>query len=692
MRLLPDYRWLLPLISLTTAWTTALAAPAVDLDRETPVPATEQIPIADFFRPRLLDQPLLNPSGTHIAAIVTAGVDRHQLMVYELKTKKVDGLALPGDRDIYAVSWLTDRRLMFQVSARKMYGVGLMAANVGALSNAYPLLQYYSSTVVGIPTRNRVHPLVWNRYDGLDSGARNDLGVAEVNSDLSNGKLTDLFGANATMEQVMYVREDNQRHISKSYPAPTGGLTINYVPDKDGELAFAQTSHDGLLTLQRLDGNRWTPCPVDLEQIDVIGSGDLPGQLTVLGPREEGKPRPLQFMDGISGQLGELLMQDASYDFYGGGVSHGWVYRDPVKHRVIGAIFERAAPTVVWFSEEYRSLQKILDGYFPGQVVRIISSDEGQKIFLLATYSDRQPVSYNWVDLEQRSFGLIKRSAPWIDPARMQPMSVMKFKTRDGRRLDAYLTLPAGASKAQPAPLVVLPHGGPWARDTWGFDGEVQFLASRGYAVLQPNYRGSNGYSWMFPAADRWDFAKMHDDVTDATKAVLASGLVDRKRVAIMGASFGGYLALSGVVHEPELYRCAVTIAGVFDWAQQIQDKKYDQYDSFVFGYLMRRLGDPKQQPEKFDAISPGRHVDRIRVPVFVSGGKDDQTVDIGQSRALLSALEKHHVPHESYLVAEEGHGMARIAHQTELYGRIERFLAANLTPSQPDPSAAPAR
>ena len=178
----------------------------------------------------------------------------------------------------------------------------------------------------------------------------------------------------------------------------------------------------------------------------------------------------------------------------------------------------------------------------------------------------------------------------------------------------------------------------------------------------------------------------MHDDVTDATKTMMASGLIDSGQIAIMGGSFGGYLAVSGVVNEPALYRCAVTIAGVFDWEQQINDKKYDQYDSPVFGYLMRRLGDARQQREKFDAISPGRHVDRIRVPVFVSGGKDDYTVEIEQSRALISALEKYHVPHETMIAGGEAHGMRHLSNQVELYTRIEAFLAKNLAPV---PSAA---
>jgi dipeptidyl aminopeptidase/acylaminoacyl peptidase len=460
------------------------------------------------------------------------------------------------------------------------------------------------------------------------------------------------------------------------YPVPQLGITYHYLADKEGRLQYAFTSNEGTLAMYRLHEDRWEKCPVDLENIDVVACADEPGQVVVIGPRQEGKPRALQLMDATTGRLGAVLLQDDAYDF------NGWLYRSPATHGIIGATFQRNGPRTVWFSEDYRSLQKILDGFFPGLVVQIIGSNEAQDLFLVCTFSDRQPVVYHWVDLGKQAAGLIKNSAPWIDPQRMQPQNILKFKTRDGHRLDAYLTLPAGASKKNPPPLVVLSHGGPWVRDTWGFNGEVQFLASRGYAVLQTNYRGSTGYGWMFPREDEWDFRKMHDDVTDATKAIIASGLIDARRIAIMGGSFGGYLALAGVVNEPALYRCAVTIAGVFDWEQQIKAEKYYQYDSPGYARMIRKLGDPKQQRQKFDAISPGRHADQIRVPVFVAGGKDDYTVEIEQSRTLISALEKYHVPHETLLVREEGHGMGHLDNQVELYTRIEAFLAKNLAPA----------
>ena len=657
------------------------AAEKIDLDRITPVPADQPVPASDFFRPPLLHEPKLNPSGTHVAALITIGEDRHQLVVYDLKTQKTERTGGASDMDIYSVTWLNDQRLVFELVARKLYGLGMFAADVGRIGEAYPVLQYYGTSLLAVPRQDRLRPLVWNRYDQLET--LRDLGTATVNTDISSGRFINLLDSGATRTDLMQARDNNEKHIVDRFPLLPSGLGWTYYADKEGRLEFGISSQEGRLALQHLVGGHWERCPVDLEQIDVLGCGEQPGQLVVLGPRQQGKPRAVQFMDGVTGALGEVLLQDDAYDFYGPAIYNGALHRDPLTRQIIGVSYERNGPRTVWFSDGYRQLQKVLDGFFPGLVVRIISGNEAQSVFLVATFSDRQPVVYHWVDLKSHQAGPIKSSAPWIDAKRMQPVNIIKFKTRDGRQLDAYLTLPAGATKANPPPLVVLPHGGPWARDSWGFDGEAQFLASRGYAVLKPNYRGSNGYAWMFPAADRWDFIKMHDDVTDATKAMIGSGLIDGGRVAIMGASFGGYLAVSGVVREPALYRCAITLAGVFDWEQQLKDKKFNQYDSPVFGYLKHWLGDPAKNPEKYAAISPGRRVDQIRVPVFVCGGKDDQTVEIEQSDNLISALEKYHVPHETLLVSEEGHGMRHIENRVKLYTLIEAFLEKNLKPAR---------
>ena len=390
------------------------AAPRLDLERVVPVPSAEPIPTMDFFRPRLLADPILSPSGSHIAAIITAGEDKHELLVYRLKDQKVDTVGGAADKDIYNVHWLDDSRVIFGLSSRKLFGLGLLAADVKNLQAAYPLLQYNGSRLISVRLKNRLQPLVWNRYD-LETGA--DLGVSVINSGISTGKIMDLSSAVVSNQwsAAMEVRDNNFKHIIHTYPLPSEGLTYGYGTDKEGELAYAYVSIGGVPTLFRLADKRWVKCPVDLERIGIVGAGNEPGQLWVVGPGEAGKPRPLQLMDAATGELGEVVLQDKVYDF------NGWLYRNPSNGDVLGAIFQRNGPRVFWFNDEYEALQKVLNGMFPKLVVRIIGSDTSHKILLVSAYSSTQPASYSWVDLESRKSGLFKNSAPWIDAARMQP-------------------------------------------------------------------------------------------------------------------------------------------------------------------------------------------------------------------------------------------------------------------------------
>jgi dienelactone hydrolase len=656
-----NWKWnLAPIVSLFLAFTAAAlsAAEKIDLARTEPVPPGEPVPIADFFRPAILQEPKLNLAGTHIAALISADEDQTQLMIFDLKTQTMEGRSYKGDRDVFQVDWLDDQHVIYSLGVRKVFDGGLYVGKVGALSFAYPLLGSVWSSVIAIPSGDRAHPLV----------------KVAANS-RATGKYGEVFSVNSKNETG-----DTQTQISRRYPVlkTDHGFDTAYLADKDGQLAFGFTSEDGVLALHRLVGDAWEKCPLNLEEIDVYGCGDHPGEIVVLGPRQDGKPRPLEVMEAATGKVVEVLLQDKAYD------CTPRLYRDPVSHLIVGVNYNRDGPRVTWFDESYRGLQKAVDGLFPGQVVRILGSDLTGKVILIGTYSDRQPMIYSRVDLEKHTAGLIKNSRPWIDPQRMRPMSIVKFKTRDGRQLDAYVTLPVGASKQNPPPLVVIPHDDPSARITWGFDDEAQFLASRGYAVLEPNYRGSNGYNWMFPTDDEWAFRKMHDDVTDATKTLIASGLVDPQRIAIMGTSFGGFLTLSGVAFEPSLYRCAVAISAVGDWAKLIADYKYNRYSSPYYSRMIYKLGDTKTTPEKWEAIAPLRQAERIRVPVFLSTGEYDAPTAIVQSKELASVLERNHVPVESISFINESEGVYHLRHKVELYSRIEAFLAKHLGPLQP--------
>jgi dipeptidyl aminopeptidase/acylaminoacyl peptidase len=660
----------------------ALAADKIDLERVAPVPADQPIPLQDFFRPLLFRRPVLNATGSHFAALVDTGRDHTALLICDLEKSSIRVLQGSSNKDISSLAWLDEQHLLMDMTADKQYASGVFIANATDLDDNYSVENYSATALVGVPKDSPMKPLLWIYRNAYDDGR--DMGVRQIDARKRLGRNRDSDGsALANKDQDDFSAYGTSASIVKSYPGPPRGeVADDYMADKDGNLAFLTTVKSGVFTLYRLADNRWQKCPVDLDDLVIIAAGDQAGELIVAGPREEGKPRPVQRLDAITGKLGEVLLQDKAYD-----LTNSSVYRHPATKNVIGLWFERSGLQTAWFDENYRTVQKILAGYFPGQIVSILGSDREQNRFFVSSYSDRQPVTYYVMDLKARSLKLVKCAAPWIDPKRMQAMNIFKFKTRDGHQLEGYLTLPAGASKQNPAPLVVLPHGGPHVRDAWGYNGEVQFLASRGYAVLQPNYRGSPGYTWMFPG-DLWAFRKMHDDVTDAVKAAKASGLVDPGRIAIMGGSFGGYLALCGAAFEPDLYRCAVTVAGVFDWEQMLREKKQDRYSDAAFGIYLRALGDPKTEQEKFAAISPLRHVDQVRIPVFVAHGKDDPVVDADESRRLIAELEKFHVPHEVLLVGGEGHGMDNLDNQVKLYGRIEAFLAKNLAPTT---AAAPA-
>lgn len=651
-----------------------------DLNRLTPVPGNAQIPVVDFFRTPLLQTPEINFTGTAVAALLAASGDHTGLFVYDLGTHKTETVGTPGEFDIADLNWLDGKTILYSVTRRKAETVALLRVDAGSLGSPRPMLQFVPFSVLAVPPKDRIHPLVTISADSMNTG-HYDV-VTTIDTSLESGKLV-AFEPNVTDAQMNDSKDTNQQHIIKRFPElkTNHGFNLRFIPDKEGQLAFGITQENGVLALHKLAGDTWVKCPEDLDEIDVIGAGDQPGEIVVLGPRQEGKARQLEFMDAETGTVRAPLLTKETYDF------SGWLYRDPVNHMIVGTVYDRDGPHVEWLRDEFFNLQKAVDRMFPGQIVRILGTDDAEKTVLISSFSDRQPEKFSWVDLEKHSVNLIMDSRPWIDPARMLPMHIFKYKTGDGRRLDAYVTLPVGASKDHPAPLVVLPHGDSDARSSWGFDPEAQFLASRGYAVLQPNYRGSAGYTGLFPEGDRWAYLKMHEDVTSALKTLLSTGVVDRNRVAIVGTWIGGYLALAGAAFEPSLYKCAVAVSPVSDWANYLDENSYDQFMNAEHSRLLYKLGDPKRDAEKFDAMSPLKHANQVRVPVLITMGEYDASGQ-RQAKGMISALESNHIPVESIVFPKDYRWVNYLNNKVELYTRIEAFLAKSLGPNAPAPGA----
>lgn len=645
----------------------------LDLDRVEPVPAGEVIPAVDFFRPAMFASPQLNPGGTHVAAMSSGGTDSIKLVVHELESGEswlVEGL---GELDITRFSWLDDEMLILSTEHPARGGVSLFATERQGRARPYPIVQQASHTILGSPIDDRR-----NLLGRLNSwGVTDERGeVVRFDTSLTTADIVDPIAMSTTDRER--VNEQNQRAIREQITFLDMGEGQEYFSDGNGNLAYGIVTDGGQRFLHAWDGQNWTQSPVDLEAMTVHGAGAAPGQVVVSVHNYDGTVSPVHLMDAATGELGAEILRDKAYDF------DGWVVRDAGTRNMVGVRFNRTLPAYAWYDEGYQKLYAMFKGQFPKQVMDIVSVDDAINVFVLAVHDDRSPVSYHIANLEKRSVGPLKTSRPWLDEKRLSRVSMIKFKTAEGHPLDALITLPKGASRDNPVPLVVLPHAGrtlwgSWSRDVLGYNDTAQFLASRGYGVLQPNYRGTLGTRWMFPEADQWDWRKMSDDVSRATKTALKTKLFDASRIAIMGQSLGAQLALSGAVHEPDLYACVVGMDGFYDWGQIMRALQYDVHSNAAFSRLDFKMGSEKQNPEKFRQLSPTNFVDQMKAPMLVTQGRDSPELTRAESRRLLGTLNKAQVANDSIFTDREGWGQHDLENRLKVYERIETFLAEHL-------------
>lgn len=306
--------------------------------------------------------------------------------------------------------------------------------------------------------------------------------------------------------------------------------------------------------------------------------------------------------------------------------------------RVMGASYIDDIEKVQWFDPSMQALQRGLENAFPGQNVVVESMTQDLSKVTVRVSSTSQPPTYYMLDRTTHRAGRVGVSYPGIRPEDMGTVKPYAYKARDGLDVPAYLTLPPGKTPKN-LPVVIFPHGGPEARDSLEFNWWAQFMANRGYAVLQPNFRGSYGFGYQFRKAGfrQWGL-KMQDDITDGVNKLIADGIADPKRICIVGASYGGYAALVGATTTPDLYACVVSVAGISDLPKFLTTEEYDSgAHSKTMSYLHSRVG---EETAPLRATSPASHADQVRVPVLLMHGESDWTVRIDQSVAMDKALK----------------------------------------------------
>lgn len=323
--------------------------------------------------------------------------------------------------------------------------------------------------------------------------------------------------------------------------------------------------------------------------------------------------------------------------------------------------------------EAYNHIQSQLPGY----ETALYGTNDAEDKLLVRTYSDKSLGAYYFYDVNKKELKKIIEVSPWIDEKYMADQKPIKFKSRDGLTIHGYLTLPKGAVSKN-LPVVVNPHGGPWARDSWGFNPEVQFLANRGYAVLQINFRGSTGYGREFWETSFGQWGKtMQDDITDGVNWLIKEGIADAKRIGIYGASYGGYATLAGLVYTPDLYACGVDYVGVsnlFTFMSSIPP-----YWEPFRAMLYEMVGHPETDSLMLHAASPVFHVDRIKAPLFIAQGAHDPRVKKAESDQVVEALKKKGIDVPYMVKDNEGHGFRNEENRFDFYGAMEQFLFKHL-------------
>jgi acetyl esterase/lipase len=572
------------------------------------------------------------------------------------------------DTDVRHFEWVDDHRLAFDVDqeltgpgvadyGRSLYAVDDDGTHFRQLVEARPAF---------IKDARERELLKWDTR-WADVGRRPHNGFVYVTRpEERSSEKTDYF--------VLYKLNTRNGHVEEvDAPAHTVGWLVD---EKD--MLRVVTTHQGAvgrLLARQADGNWKTLAEYDPyteggpEPLQVTHDGKL-----YLSTARQRDTRALYVADLATGAIPEkpLLAADR-FDVQPQFIVAG--------DKVLGMRYHVDAWVTHWFDPDMKALQQTIDAALTGVTNRISVADHGDgRWVLVESGADRLPPVFRVYDREAKKFTAIGAAHPGIHAKDMGSMDLFEYRARDGLPIPAYLTLPPGREPKN-LPLIVLVHGGPWVRGgDWAWDPEVQFLASRGYAVLQPEFRGSTGFGWKHFEAGwkQWGLA-MQDDLADGARWAIAKGVADPKRICIAGASYGGYAVLMGLVRDPELFRCGVEWVGVSDPRLMYDVDWSDFTKEWKRLGLTALLGDRKDDAELLKKVSPLEQADRIRQPLLMAYGAWDVRVPLIHGEKMRDALKGRNPNVEWVVYGNEGHGWAHVDNRLDFWTRVERFLAKSI-------------
>lgn len=351
--------------------------------------------------------------------------------------------------------------------------------------------------------------------------------------------------------------------------------------------------------------------------------------------------------------------------------------RSKKRKKITGVVYFTAKRHYHFFDKKRKELQDTLNKLLPNYEVVVTGMSKDETKALVVTISCKTRGTYYYYDIAKKQLKKLVDISPWLDEKNMAEMKPIQYKSRDGLTIHGYLTLPKGVEPKN-LPVVVNPHGGPWYRDHFGFNPEVQFLANRGYAVFQMNFRGSTGYGRAFWQASFKKWGKeMQNDITDGVHWLIKQGIANPKKIGIYGASYGGYATLAGLTFTPDLYACGVDYVGVSNIFTLL--KTIPPYWKPLLDMLYEMVGDPVKDKELLKSASPVFHADKIKVPLFIAQGANDPRVKKSESDQMVAALKKRGIDVPYMVKNNEGHGFRNEENRFDFYRAMEKFLGKHL-------------
>jgi len=603
--------------------------------------ATKRIPIENFFNVPINTSYLVSPDGKYISYLKPDN-NRIHIYVETLDGKTTTQLTCDSNRSIANYFWASNNEILYLKGASENMEPGLFAVNIDG-NNKRELLSFPNTKIRLISSG----PL----SDGqvLVSLNKRDSTVFDAyRLDMKTGNLSLLF--------------QNPGNITKWYSDPAGKLRMAIASDGVNEtLLYRDKESQNFRSVLR-NNFKTSISPISFSADNSC--------IYALSNKNRDKMALVE-LDCVTGKEHRVIYSNPQVD-----VSEA-IY-SVNKDKLIYAGFETSKKERHYLDDTFKAIFKKLEKLLPNTEIVIASSDSLEKKFIVRTYTDRNPGSFYLYSIDDDKLVKLSDVNSSLKVENMAEMKPISYKTRDGLTVYGYLTLPRGMPPKN-LPVVVMPHGGPDTRNSWGYNSEVQFLASRGYAVFQVNFRGSKGYGKDFWIAGfkEWG-AKMQDDITDGVHWLIEQKIADPSRIGIYGFSFGGFSALHGLMSSPELYRCGASYSGFTNLFTYFKD--IPPYFRPYLQMYYETVGNPETDADYFRAASPVFHTDKIKVPVLIAQGARDPRVNMNETHQFVKELKKKKVP-VTYIFKEgEGHVFRNNENRLEFYKKLEIFLDQNLS------------